>query len=296
VLGNLREKLVRTRQAFRKFEDLFRSGKSREEILDDLAEAMILADIGVGAADKIIEAIRARTHKDDPPDVLKNALRDEIAALLGRFEAPFAAGPGPAVVLMVGVNGGGKTTSLAKLARRALGEGRTVMMAAADTFRAAAQEQLSIWGKRLDVPVVKGPYGADPASVVFDALRAFKARKADLLLIDTAGRVHTNANLMSELEKIKRVAAREVPGAPQEILLVLDATIGQNAVVQAREFLKFSGITGIFLTKLDGTAKGGAAIGIADELSLPIKFIGVGEGEEDILEFDAGNFAEALLS
>jgi fused signal recognition particle receptor len=280
VLGNLREKLVRTREAFRKFEDLFRSGKSREEVLDDLAEAMILADIGVGTTEKIIEAIREKTRKDDPPDVLKKALKDEIAALLARFEAPFAAGPGPSVVLMVGVNGGGKTTSLAKLARRALGEGRKVMMAAADTFRAAAQEQISIWGRRLDVPVVKGPYGADPASVVFDALQAFKAQKADLLLIDTAGRVHT----------------REVPGAPQEILLVLDATIGQNAVVQAREFLKFSGITGIFLTKLDGTAKGGTVIGIADELGLPIKFIGIGEGEEDMLEFDAGSFVEALLS
>ena len=296
MLGNLKEKLARTRQAFRKFEDLFRSGKSREEVLDDLAEAMILADIGVGTTDKIIEAIRTKTRKDDPPDILKKALKDEIAAILARFEAPFASGPGPSVVLMVGVNGGGKTTSLAKLAHRARGEGLTVMMAAADTFRAAAQEQLSIWGRRLDVPVVKGPYGADPASVVFDALRAFKARKADLLLVDTAGRVHTNANLMNELEKVKRVVAREVPGAPQEILLVLDATIGQNAVVQAREFLKFSGITGIFLTKLDGTAKGGTVIGIADELGLPIKFIGVGEGVEDILEFDAGSFAEALLS
>jgi fused signal recognition particle receptor len=257
---------------------------------------MILADIGVGTTDKIIEAIRTKTRKDDPPDILKKALKDEIAAILARFEAPFTAGPGPSVVLMVGVNGGGKTTSLAKLAHRARGEGLKVMMAAADTFRAAAQEQLSIWGRRLDVPVVKGPYGADPASVVFDALHAFKARKADLLLVDTAGRVHTNANLMNELEKVKRVVAREVPGAPQEILLVLDATIGQNAVVQAREFLKFSGITGIFLTKLDGTAKGGTVIGIADELGLPIKFIGVGEGVEDILEFDAGRFAEALLS
>ncbi len=296
MLGDLREKLVRTRQAFRKFEDLFRSGKSREEVLDDLAEAMILADIGVGTTDKIIRAIRAKTRKDDPPDLLKKALREEITALLARFKASFAAGQGPSVVLMVGVNGGGKTTSLAKLARRARGEGRKVMLAAADTFRAAAQEQISIWGRRLDVPVVKGPYGADPASVVFDALRAFKAQKADLLLVDTAGRVHTNVNLMNELEKVKKVVAREIPGAPQEILLVLDATIGQNAVVQAREFFKFSGITGIFLTKLDGTAKGGTVIGIADELGLPIKFIGVGEGEEDILEFDAGSFVEALLS
>ena len=296
MLGNLRDKLVRTRQAFRKLEDLFKSGKSREEALDELAEAMILADIGVGTTEKIIEAIRTGTRKDDPPEVLKKALKDEIASLLTRFEAPFAAGPGPSVVLMVGVNGGGKTTSMAKLARRALDEGRKVMMAAADTFRAAAQEQLSIWGRRLNVPVIKGPYGADPAAVVFDALKAFQAQKADLLLVDTAGRVHTNANLMSELEKIRRVAAREIPGAPQEILLVLDATIGQNAIVQAREFLKFSGITGIFLTKLDGTAKGGTVIGIADELGLPIKFIGVGESAEDLLEFDAASFAEALLS
>ena len=170
------------------------------------------------------------------------------------------------------------------------------MMAAADTFRAAAQEQLGLWGKRLDVPVIRGPYGADPASVVFDAVRSFKAQGCDLLLVDTAGRVHTNANLMNELEKIKRVIGREVPGAPQEILLVLDATIGQNALVQAREFLRFSGITGIFLTKLDGTAKGGAVIGISDELGLPIKFIGVGEGAEDLLEFEAGNFVDALLS
>ena len=278
MLGNLREKLSRTRQAFQKFEDLFQSGKSREEVLDDLAEAMILADVGVATTEKIIEAIRAKTRKDDPPDVLKKALKDEIAALLVRFEAPFAAGPGPSVVMMVGVNGGGKTTSLAKLARQAQDGGRKVMMAAADTFRAAAQEQLCLWGRRLGVPVVKGPYGADPASVVFDALRSFKAQGCDLLLVDTAGRIHTNANLMNELEKIKRVIAREVPGAPQEILLVLDATIGQNAVVQAREFLRFSGITGIFLTKLDGTAKGGAVIGIADELGLPIKFVGVGEG------------------
>lgn len=296
MLGHLREKLAKTRQAFRRIEDLFRSGRSRDEVLDELAEAMILADIGVGTTERIVEAIRAKTRKDAPPEALKKALRDEMAALLSRFEASFAAGPGPHVVLMVGVNGGGKTTSLAKLARRAKGEGRTVMMAAADTFRAAAQEQLSIWGRRLDVPVFRGADGADPASVVFDALQAFKARKADLLLVDTAGRVHTNANLMGELEKVKRIVGREVPGAPQEILLVLDATIGQNALVQAREFLKFSGITGIFLTKLDGTAKGGTVLGIADELGLPIKFIGVGEGEKDLLEFDAQAFAEALLS
>jgi len=227
---------------------------------------------------------------------LKAALKDELVSLLSRQSPSFAAGPGPAVVMMVGVNGGGKTTSTAKLARKAREDGKKVILAAADTFRAAAREQLVIWGERLGIPVITGPDGADPASVAFDAARSFKARNFDLLLVDTAGRIHTNANLMNELEKIKRIIAREIPGAPQEILLVLDASIGQNAVIQAREFLKFSGITGIFLSKLDGTARGGTVIGIVDELSLPIKFIGVGEGDEDILEFDAGNFVDALLS
>lgn len=297
MLGNLREKLSRTRQVFKKLEDLFQSGKRREEVLDDLAEAMILADVGVSTTEKIIEAMRERTNKDDSPSALKEALKEELSALLSRKQGTFSsAGLGPSIVMMVGVNGGGKTTSLAKLARKAQREGKKVMMAAADTFRAAAQEQLGLWGKRLDVPVIRSPYGADPASVVFDAVRSFKAQGCDLLLVDTAGRVHTNANLMKELEKIKRVIGREVQGAPQEILLVLDATIGQNALVQAREFLRFSGITGIFLTKLDGTAKGGAVIGISDELELPIKYIGIGEGAEDLLEFDAGNFVDALLS
>jgi fused signal recognition particle receptor len=296
VLGNLREKLSRTRQAFKKFEELFQSGKRREEVLNDLAEAMILADVGVSTTEKIIDAIRERTNKDDSPSALKEALKAELSVLLSKKPGMFESGPGPSIVMVVGTNGGGKTTSLAKLARKAQGEGKKVMMAAADTFRAAAQEQLGLWGKRLNVPVIRSPYGADPASVVFDAVRSFKAQGCDLLLVDTAGRVHTNANLMNELEKIKRIIAREVPGAPHEILLVLDAVIGQNALVQAREFLRFSGITGIFLTKLDGTAKGGAVIGISDELELPIKYIGVGEGEEDLVEFEAGNFVDALLS
>jgi fused signal recognition particle receptor len=194
------------------------------------------------------------------------------------------------------VNGGGKTTSAAKIAAFHKRRGKHVMMAAADTFRAAAQEQLVLWGKRLDIPVVKAQYGADPASVVFDALQSFKTQRADLLVVDTAGRIHTNTNLMNELEKIRRVIGREIEGAPQETLLVLDATTGQNALHQAQEFLKFSGLTGIFLSKLDGTAKGGAVIGIAAELSLPIRFIGVGESEEDVLEFAPREFVEALLT
>jgi fused signal recognition particle receptor len=197
---------------------------------------------------------------------------------------------------MVGVNGGGKTTSLAKLAYRYSQKGHTILMVAADTFRAAAQEQLSIWGKMLNTPVIKGQYGADPASVVYDAIQSFKSKQYDFLMVDTAGRIHTNINLMNELEKIKRVISKEIKDAPHEVLLVLDASIGQNALIQAKEFLKFSGLTGVFLTKLDGTAKGGSVISIMDELKLPIKFLGIGEGAQDLLDFSPKKFANALLS
>lgn len=296
MFANLREKLSRTRLVFRKIEELFQSGKKRDDILEELAEDLILADVGVATTEKIIEALRGTTAKADTQKAFDAALKVELTAILAKHPpAPFISS-GPAVILMVGVNGGGKTTSAAKLAARLKSRGGKVMMAAADTFRAAAQEQLVLWGKRLAVPVVRGQYGADPASVVFDALQSFKAQGADFLIVDTAGRIHTNTNLMNELEKIKRVAGREVEGAPQESLLVLDASVGQNAVVQAREFLKFSGLTGIFLSKLDGTAKGGAVIGIADELSLPIRFIGVGESADDIAEFSPDEFVEALLA
>ncbi|MDD8016449.1 MAG: signal recognition particle-docking protein FtsY [Acidobacteriota bacterium] len=296
MLGNFKEKLLKTRQAFKKFEEIFQSGKQREEILDGLAEVMILADVGVTATDKIIAAIRANTGKDASLAEVEQALRDELLETLSIDAAPPSAGSGPSVVMIVGVNGGGKTTSLAKLAFRAKNRGTRVMMAAADTFRAAAPEQLVLWGRKLGIPVIRGQYGADPASVVFDALQSFKAQKYDLLLVDTAGRIHTNANLMNELDKIKRVIAREMPGAPQEILLVLDSSIGQNAIIQAKEFLKFSGITGLFLSKLDGTAKGGSVVGVVDELRLPVKFVGVGETEEDLLDFSPRAFVEALLT
>ena len=296
MFANLRDKLTRTRNAFRKVEDLFQSGKRREEILDGLEEALILADVGVAASGRVLEALRTKTRKDASEADLERALKDELAAMLSRQGDGQVAGAGPAVILMVGVNGGGKTTSAAKLAARFKGEGKKVMLAAADTFRAAAQEQLALWGKKLGVPVVKGSYGADPAAVVFDAVQSFKAQQGDVLLVDTAGRIHTNTNLMNELEKVKRVVVREHPGARLESLLVLDATIGQNAIQQAREFLKFSGLTGIFLTKVDGTAKGGAVVAIAEELDLPIRFIGVGEGEDDLFEFSPREFVEALLS
>jgi fused signal recognition particle receptor len=296
VLGKLRDRIQKTRQVFQKLEDLFQSGKQREEVLEELREGMILADVGVSTTEKVIQAVSEKTRKSSSPAALKEALTQEIEALLARFPAAFAPGIDPAVVMMVGANGGGKTTSLAKLAARSKSQGRKVMMAAGDTFRAAAQEQLSLWGNRLGVPVIRGQYGADPASVVFDALRSFKAQGLDVLFVDTAGRIHTNINLMNELEKIKRVISREIPGAPHEILLVLDASTGQNAISQAREFVRISGLTGIFLAKLDGTARGGAALGIVDELGLPIKFVGVGENEDDLLEFDPAEFADALLS
>jgi fused signal recognition particle receptor len=296
MFGSLREKLTRTRNAFRKVGDLFRSGKPRDEILAGLEEALLQADVGVPATARVVDALKAQTGKTEAQAGLEAALKDELIALLSPADGGPAPAEGPAVILMVGVNGGGKTTSAAKLAARYKRDGRRVLLAAGDTFRAAAQEQLALWGKKLNIPVVKGSYGADPASVVFDAAQSFKAQQGDVLLVDTAGRIHTNTNLMAELEKVRRVVVRELPGARIESLLVLDATVGQNAVLQAREFLKFSGLTGIFLTKVDGTAKGGAAIAVAAELGLPIRYLGLGEDEDDIADFSPREFVEALLS
>lgn len=296
VLGNLRQILAKTGQSFReKLEDLFQSGKSRDQIFNELTEILIGADAGVAAAEKIISSLKQRTPKEATPAQVRAALEDELVQRISQKSSRLAIDAEPAVIMMVGVNGGGKTTSLAKLAHYYKNQGKKILMVAADTFRAAAQEQLAIWGKRLTIPVIRGQYGADPAAVVFDALASFKAHGYDLLLVDTAGRIHTNANLMNELEKIKRVIAREVEGAPQEILLVLDSTIGQNALAQAREFLRFSGLTGIILTKLDGTAKGGSVIAIVDELELPVKFIGVGEDVKDLIPFSARDFVTALM-
>jgi fused signal recognition particle receptor len=297
VIGNLKDKLAKTRERFKdKFDEFLTSDKGKEEILDDLMESLILADVSIRSAEKIISSLREKAKKTDPFPKIKELLEQEIFSILSQFSSELRLENSQSVVMFVGVNGGGKTTSLAKLANHYNKRGQNSLLVAADTFRAAAPEQLAIWGKRLNVPVVRGQYGADPASVVFDAIQSFKARGLKLLLIDTAGRIHTNVNLMNELEKIKRVVSREIEGAPHECLLVLDASIGQNALNQAQEFLKFSGLTGIFLTKLDGTAKGGSVISIVDELALPIKFIGIGEGEEDILPFQAQEFTMALLS
>ncbi|MGB4703728.1 MAG: signal recognition particle-docking protein FtsY [Candidatus Saccharicenans sp.] len=294
MFEKLKQKLSKTRELFSRLEQLFQSGQPQPELLEELSELLILADVGVPTTERIISGLRERARKNPSAD-LKVLLKQELISLLSSL--PSAVNESwPAVWMLVGVNGGGKTTSAAKLAYRYRNQGKKVMLAAADTFRAAAREQLQLWGKKLNLPVIQGQSGADPASVVFDAVQAFKAREYDLLLVDTAGRLHTYANLMAELEKIKKVINREFPGGPQEILLVLDATIGQNAIVQAREFNRFSGITGIFLTKLDGTARGGSVLAVAEELRLPVKFIGIGESEQDLEIFSPEAFVEALLS
>lgn len=296
MLSKLRENLSKTRRSLRlQFDELLSSGKNREEILDSLLESLLLTDVGYETAEKIIAAIRNNSLKTDHFTAIKQHLERDLIKRLS-IDSLSPKQKDPRIIMVVGVNGGGKTTSLAKLAYLYKKQGSSSLLVAADTFRAAAQEQLSLWGKKLNLPVIKGQYGADPASVVFDAAQAFLSRDVQRLLIDTAGRIHTNVNLMNELEKIKRVLSREIPDSSHETLLVLDATIGQNALIQAREFLKFSGITGIFISKLDGTAKGGCVISIVDEMRLPIKYIGIGEKEGDLLPFSPEEFVKALLS
>jgi fused signal recognition particle receptor len=296
-MNSLKDKLSRTREAVKsRIDEIFAGSRNRDELLEDLTETLILADVGIPTTEKIIRELRTRSRKTDSRTDLRALLLEEIMEILGPGASETALARSPSVAMMVGINGGGKTTSMAKLARYYRDKGKQVMMVAADTFRAAAAEQLIIWGKHLNIPVIRGQYGADPAAVTFDALQSFKSRALDLLLVDTAGRIHTNTNLMSELEKIRKVISREIAGAPQEVMLVLDASIGQNALIQAREFLKFSGLTGVFLSKLDGTAKGGSVLGIVDELRLPIKFIGIGEKETDMMPFSPREFAHALLS
>jgi fused signal recognition particle receptor len=296
-MASLVEKLSRTRSSFKeRLDELLHSKKDREDVLDELMESLILADVSVNTSMSIIENIRQRSKKTDTFITIKGLLIEEITFILERYDPHINLGHPQAIMMFVGINGGGKTTSLAKVAHHYQVKGRKVLMVAADTFRAAAQEQLGVWGKKLNIPVIRGQYGADPAAVTYDALQSCKAQDYDLLLVDTAGRIHTNTNLMNELEKIQKIIAREFSEAPHEVLLVLDATIGQNALIQAKEFLKFSGLTGVFLSKLDGSAKGGSVISIVDELQMPIKFIGVGEGEKDLMPFSPQEFATAMIS
>ncbi|MEP6389643.1 MAG: signal recognition particle-docking protein FtsY [Halioglobus sp.] len=268
------------------------------ELLEELESRLLLADVGVDATVEIIGKLTGRVSRKEltHPDALEEALREELLVLLQPVEQPLkVSGRSPFVILMVGVNGVGKTTTIGKLARRYQSEGHSVMLAAGDTFRAAAVEQLQVWGDRNDVPVIAQHTGADSASVIFDALQAAKARSIDVLIADTAGRLHNKDNLMEELEKVVRVMGKIDPDAPHEVMLVLDAGTGQNALAQASEFQRSVGVTGLSLTKLDGTAKGGVIFAIAKKLGLPIRYIGVGEAVEDLRPFAAKEFIDALF-
>jgi fused signal recognition particle receptor len=297
----IKQSLTRTTQQFvERFDDAIRGadteeGRSRPVDLDTieaLEEALISADVGVAATERIIDAIRSRRSRDTS---LRDLVKREILDILKGASGAPSDGHKPHVVMIVGVNGTGKTTTVGKLARLIKDSGKSPLICAADTFRAAAVEQLEVWATRAGVDFIRARAGADPAAVVFDAIAAGRARNRDIVLVDTAGRLHTRVNLMGELEKIRRVAAREVEGAPHEVLLVLDATVGQNGLAQAREFMAVSGVNGIVLTKLDGTAKGGIAVAIANDLKLPIRYVGVGEGIDDLIPFSPEEYVEALF-
>lgn len=271
--------------------------KIDEELLEDLEEILITADVGVTTTMEIIDRLRDMIKErgvKDPLEV-RDLLKEIVASILKEGNSELDINPGPAVIVMVGVNGVGKTTTIGKLAQRYKKDGKKVMLAAADTFRAAATEQLDIWAKRIDVDIIKHHEGADPGAVVFDAIKASQARKVDLLICDTAGRLHNKANLMNELGKIFKIIDREYPEAKKEVLLVVDATTGQNAVSQAKTFKEVANITGIVLTKLDGTAKGGVVLAVKSEVDVPVKLIGVGERAEDLQSFDADSFTDAIF-
>jgi len=295
--GRIKQGLARTRRVFGDVAALFRlRGKVDQKFLDELEKRLLLADVGTAATAEIVNRVRQSfLDKEITGDVeafVKQQLRDLLSA---PSQGITYAASGPTVVMVAGVNGSGKTTSIAKLAKRSMTEGRKVMVAACDTFRAAAVEQLTIWSERLGCDIVKAQSGSAPAAVAHDACEKAKARHFDVLIVDTAGRLHTQTHLMKELEKIRRVVSKLIDGAPHEVLLVLDATTGQNAVAQAEHFSKAIQCTGIVLAKLDGTAKGGAIFGIKQKLGLPVKFVGVGEGLEDLEPFDPQAYVDALF-
>lgn len=303
-LQRLSQGLAKTREAVRSSLDRLIGRGPDPVVLEELEAALMTADLGVHAVQRLMDRLRAEVRiprqTASGEDRLLHSLKETILDMLRRCEGEpierlVASGPRPYVIMAVGVNGVGKTTTVAKLAQRLKEAGRTPLLVAADTFRAAAIEQLEIWAGRVGVEVIRHQQGADPSAVVFDGLAAAKARGADVLLIDTAGRLHTKTNLMDELRKMKRVLAREQPGAPHEVLLVLDATVGQNALSQARQFHEAVGVTGIALTKLDGTARGGIIVAIAEELKIPVRLIGVGEAVEDLQDFRAQEFVDALV-
>ena len=301
LLGRLHEGLSRTKQQIvERFDAIVRLADAPDRrsraidvaTIDALEELLVSADLGVAAASRIINSVNAQARHGAS---LRDLVKQEIRRVFDAVDRPVEVVHHPKIVLIVGVNGTGKTTTVGKLANLLRLEGRRPLICAADTFRAAAVEQLEIWAHRAGVEIVRAREGADPAAVVFDAIASGKAKGCDPILVDTAGRLHTRVNLMHELEKIRRVASREVEGAPHEVLLVLDATVGQNGLVQAREFMNASGVNGIVLTKLDGTAKGGVAVAIANDLKLPIRYVGVGEAIDDLVPFSADEYVNGLF-
>lgn len=300
LFDRLKEGLTKTRKGIAERIDqvLLSFGKMDDELFEELEEVLVTADIGIDTSVGIIKNIRekVKAEKITDPLKIKSLLKESLIEILGGKNRQLDIEPSPAVIMIIGVNGVGKTTSIGKIAYMLAKEGKKVLIAAADTFRAAAIDQLQIWSDRAGVEMIRQKEGSDPSAVVFDAIQAARARKADVLICDTAGRLHTKKNLMEELRKISRIVEREMPGAKRENLLVLDATTGQNAVSQARTFSEVTDISGIVLTKLDGTAKGGVVIAISSELNVPVKLIGVGEQIDDLQPFNAKDFIEAIFS
>jgi len=296
----LKEGLFKTHQGFVGKIDQIVAGKKKidDDLLSELEETLITSDIGVSTAQLLLDHVtqKVRRKELEDADLLKKTLQEQMYQILLPQEKPFPlAGARPYVIMVVGVNGTGKTTTIGKMAQKFAAQGKSVLMAAADTFRAAAIEQLEIWGQRAGCEVIRQKSGSDPSAVVFDALKAAQSRHTEVVLVDTAGRLHTKINLMEELKKVRRIMERELPGAPHEVLLVLDATTGQNAITQAKMFAKTVGVTGIVLSKLDGTAKGGILVAISNELKIPIRYIGIGEKIDDLREFNARDFVDALF-
>jgi len=301
LFERLKKGLSKTRRSMIKSIDAMIFGEKviERDIFEEIEETLIAADVGAAFTQDLIDDMKEIVKRRDlsNPEILRKVLRDNIAFILSKSEAPLDIPKnGLFTVMVVGVNGTGKTTTIGKMAMGFKDRGYSVMLAAADTFRAAAIEQLDVWSQRCGVPMIRQQMGADPSAVVFDALRAARAKKTDILIVDTAGRLHTKVNLMEELKKVKRIMGRELPGAPHEVLLVLDATTGQNALSQARMFGDEVGVTGIVLTKLDGTAKGGIIIRIARELRIPIRYIGIGEAPDDLRVFKSEDYTEALFA
>jgi fused signal recognition particle receptor len=303
LFSRLKERLSKTRDSFvSRVDELFLGKKTIDpELLDDLEEILITADLGVATTHELMENAREKLKRNElsDPQALKKALKEKIAGFIHSSDRPaelVLPKEGPFVIMVVGVNGVGKTTTIGKMAHKFLQSGQSVMLVAGDTFRAAAVDQLQIWGERIGVPVIAQQSGADPSAVVFDALDHARRRKTDVVIVDTAGRLHTKVNLMEELKKIKRVMEKKLPGAPHEVMLVIDATTGQNGISQARLFGEAVDVTGLTLTKLDGTAKGGIVVNICREFNIPIRFIGIGEQLSDLRDFDADEFVEALFA